>query len=597
MREFRALLEGATTPQAATVLWSLQNRPQLEQFQREVTRLLHNFVAAAFSLVDHARRFFGKHYKDAKSFPDYEDEVKRRFTEDPLCQFVQGLRNYFIHRKPPNISSTMSLSQGQAARIPAAVAALFAVALAAGFAHAALARRFGRGAITATLATGSAAMDTHLQAVELLEAQLPNADGSRAFLGLLRDAYVAELKQLETAVKPDAERLAYVKSHLNQLGRPEPSGPAAEPTPAPAVPPVEPASVAPAEADPLQDARALFKQERFAEAAAKFAAAKNRGVQLKQDELTAWAYCRVKVAADRVNAPGCDAATAAAAAQDVTDALQLVPNHAELIQKGNAVLAAARQKSGGRVAPAPVPVASADGWEVVETPSFRVRHKGARELADAIAKAAEAKRKETFEKWSGPVSGAWDAKCVILLHPTASDYAKSTGKPIEGTGHALVKLTDGRAAERRIDLRADDPAVVANALPRELTHVVLADLFPDRPPPKWAEEGMAVLAGSPEEVSRFVRTLPRCAQRGEWIALAALVEMKELPADKLTGFYCEIVSVVDYLVKVGGARNFTIFLREIQRYGTVAALKRNYQLDGPQALEAAWKRAALDGAR
>lgn len=115
-QEFRALLEGATTPQAATVLWSLHNRPQLEQFQREVTRLLHNFVAAAFSLVDHARRFFGKHYKDAKSFPDYEDEVRRRFAEDPLCQFVQGLRNYFIHRKPPNIGSTMSLSQGQAAR-------------------------------------------------------------------------------------------------------------------------------------------------------------------------------------------------------------------------------------------------------------------------------------------------------------------------------------------------------------------------------------------------------------------------------------------------------------------------------------------------
>ncbi|HUR53022.1 MAG TPA: hypothetical protein VMZ71_02745 [Gemmataceae bacterium] len=446
------------------------------------------------------------------------------------------------------------------------------------------------------------------EAVDLLEAQLPNADGSRAFLGLLRDAYVAELKQLETAASPDATRLAYVKSHLNQLGRPDPApstAPTLTPAAAPAEPalgpavttpaPVEPPAVGPAEADPLQDARALFKQERFADAAAKFAVAKARGTQFKADELTAWAYCRVKVAADRVNAAGCDAATAAAAAQDVTDALQLVPNHPELIQKGNAVLVAARQKSGGRSAAASAPAASADGWEVIETASFRVRHKGARELADAIAKTAEAKRKETFEKWSGPASGPWDAKCVIVLHPTAADYAKSTAKPAEGTGHALVKLTDGRAAERRIDLRADDPAAAANALPRELTHVVLADLFPDRPPPKWAEEGMAVLAGSPEEVGRFVRTLPRCAQRGEWIALVQLLEMKDPPADKLAGFYCESVSVVDYLVKVGGARNFTIFLREIQRYGIVAALKRNYQLDGPQALEAAWKRAALEG--
>ena len=238
-----------------------------------------------------------------------------------------------------------------------------------------------------------------------------------------------------------------------------------------------------------------------------------------------------------------------------------------------------------------------DGWDVIESTNFRVRHKGTRELADTIARTAEAKRKETFEKWSGPVSGNWDAKCVIVLHPTAADYAKSTGKPAEGTGHALVKLTDGRAAERRIDLRADDPAAVANALPRELTHVVLADLFPDRPPPKWAEEGMAVLAGSPDEVSRFVRTLPRCVQRGEWIALAALVEMKDVPGEKVAGFYCESVSVVDYLVKTGGARNFTIFLRDIHRYGVPGALKRNYQIDGPQALEAVWKRATFDATR
>ena len=120
------------------------------------------------------------------------------------------------------------------------------------------------------------------------------------------------------------------------------------------------------------------------------------------------------------------------------------------------------------------------------------------------------------------------------------------------TGHATVKLTNGRATERRIDLRADDPAVLTNALPRELTHVVLADLFADKPPPKWALEGMAILAGSPEEISRYTRTLTRCARDSELRPMSALLDLKDFPADKITGFYCQSVSVTEYLIKLSG---------------------------------------------
>ena len=133
--------------------------------------------------------------------------------------------------------------------------------------------------------------------------------------------------------------------------------------------------------------------------------------------------------------------------------------------------------------------------------------------------------------------------------------------------------------------------------PRELTHVVLADLFADKPPPKWALEGMAILAGSPEEISRYTRTLPRCARDGELRTLAALFDLKDFPADKITGFYCQSVSVTEYLIKLNGERNFKIFLSDAQRYGSAQALKRQYGIDGPPALEAAWKRASVDQAR
>ncbi|MBN9517453.1 hypothetical protein J0H58_02870 [bacterium] len=436
------------------------------------------------------------------------------------------------------------------------------------------------------------AADHPADAVAALEAQLPNADGRPAFLDALRRAYTAELKQLERTPNPD--RAAALTRRLALLGGGEATAPVAAVT-LPETPVVAAPMVAPDAGGAVAEARALFQQGKYAEAAGKFAAAKG-AAPLTQDEAAAWAYCRIRAAADTVNPPTCDPAAAATAEKDVAEALQLAPGNAELERVGRQVQAVARARAGNRAAAAPAPAAAAvpGDWETVETPSFRVRHKGNKQLADAVAAAAETRRDETFKRWSGPPGGAWGAKCEIVLHPTAECYANMTGKPAAGTGHATVKLSGGRATERRIDLRADDAALVPNTLPRELTHVVLADLFPHTPPPKWAEEGMAVLAGSPEEVSRYVRTLSRCARDNELLPTAALLELKDFPpAEKVTGFCCASVTLVDYLVKLKGEQHFLMFLRDSQRYGTAQALRRQYDIDGPAALEQAWRRAAL----
>ncbi|HSQ57979.1 MAG TPA: hypothetical protein VLM40_19805, partial [Gemmata sp.] len=279
---------------------------------------------------------------------------------------------------------------------------------------------------------------------------------------------------------------------------------------------------------------------------------------------------------------------------DLTEALKLVPDHAELQKVGETILAAARAKATAAL----LGSSGAESADVVETANFRVQHSGHREVAEAVAKAAEANRTTIFQRWSGPPAGPWTMKCQIVVHPTAEAYAKATGRPAASTGTSRVKLSSGRATERRIDLRADDAAITSNALPRELTHVVLADLFPDKPAPKWAVEAMAILAGDPDEVDRYVRTLPRCARDGDWFSLAQLLEMKDFPAEKITGFYCQSVSLAEYLIRAGGTeQNFTIFLRDCQRYGNASALKRTYGVENPQALETAWKRAALEASR
>lgn len=449
-----------------------------------------------------------------------------------------------------------------------------------------------------------------VEAVAVLEKELSNADGSKTFLTLLREAYLAELYQLEKAPVPDQKRLTQTRGKFALLGgeatsvappapaasTAAPAAPAAAPgtTPEPnlgpslAAPAVEPtAPISAPAAGSTSDAGAAFKQGNYADADRLFAAV--GATKLTADEKAAWAYCRIKLSADRVNAPACDAGAATAAVQEVTAALQLVPQNAGLQKVGQQVLKAAQAKGGTMAVAAPV----AAGADVLETANFRVHHGGNSDLGAAVARAAEEGRKQIFERWSGPPGGAWQAKCDIVIHPTADAYAKATGAPAALTGHASVGLTDGRPTTRRIDLRGDDRAVVPNALPRELTHVVLADLFADKPPPKWALEGMAILAGSPEEISRYTRTLTRCASGGELRNLAALFELKDFPADKITGFYCQSVSVTEYLIKLKGERNFKIFLSDAQRYGTAQALKRQYEIDGPQALEAAWKRVSL----
>lgn len=444
-------------------------------------------------------------------------------------------------------------------------------------------------ALQKAMATARQYLDVNMpaDAVATLEAEVANADGNKAFLALLRESYLAELYRLEKADAPDAAKVAQVRRNISLLGGTAAPAHVAPPTPAPAsmesmLPP--PAlDVAPT-ADAGAEAAAAFKRADYAEAAKLFATLPAPTA----DQKLAWAYCRIKLAADRLNAPACTATVAAMTAKDVAEALQLAPQHAELQKVGQVILATARQKEGQ----------GGTGADFVETASFRVRHGGNRDLAESIAQAAESQRKAIFERWSGPPATAWGPKCEIVIHPTAEAFAKATNRAPQSTGNALVRLANGRPTERRIDLRADDAGMVSNALPRELAHVVLVDLFPDSPAPKWAVEGIAILSGTAEEAGRYTRTLPRCAREGDWHPLAQLMEMKDFPAEKITGFYCESVSLTEYLVRAaGGERNFTIFLRDCRRYGTAAAIKRTYGVAGPEALEENWRRAALETSR
>ncbi len=107
--EFKNIVEVLLKDRIKYELVSPRNQDQLRLVQMDILRRLHNFVAAAKSLVDHSRNLNNKLYKKQNSFPEYQERVKLDFAEDPLSQFVQDLREYCQHYRAPSIGLSVSV--------------------------------------------------------------------------------------------------------------------------------------------------------------------------------------------------------------------------------------------------------------------------------------------------------------------------------------------------------------------------------------------------------------------------------------------------------------------------------------------------------
>lgn len=109
--ELKKLLSFHADMPKALPLWDAANQDKLYALQEEVTRLLHNFVASAMSLIDHSRVLYRELYEQKGQFLEYSEEVKKRFTNNSLASFVVCLRQYFQHYKLPSVFSQMRVSR------------------------------------------------------------------------------------------------------------------------------------------------------------------------------------------------------------------------------------------------------------------------------------------------------------------------------------------------------------------------------------------------------------------------------------------------------------------------------------------------------
>jgi len=434
-------------------------------------------------------------------------------------------------------------------------------------------------------------------AVETLEAQLSRINGNASYLALLREAYYAYVKELQLAHQDDLyatylKRLQVIEKEARADGAT--TTPRSSPATARGVPDEDPLQQNPRRTDPavaanLAAAERAFSARKYQEAGDLYARAAATDASMTAEQRKQWAYCRLFAVHARLDQPG---ATTAGLEQEVAAALRLADNDAKLAPFGRQLLDRVRQRPA--VAPETTVRHSergASGWAVAESANFRVHHVQKRELAEQVARAAEAARAAAFERWSGPPRGDWKPGCNVYLYTTAADYAKATNQSASSPGHATYKAESGVVTARRLDVRADEPNLLAGVVPHETTHLVLGDLFAEVPLPRWADEGMAVLSEPRGRIDRYVQTLHNCRQRGQLMPLEKLLAKADYPdAASVTVFFVESVSVVDYLVSVNGPRTFMDFVRDTQRGGVDPALKKHYQCANVAELQARWLR-------
>lgn len=372
------------------------------------------------------------------------------------------------------------------------------------------------------------------------------------------------------------------------------SDPSAGRTSTPTSPPTSAPDPNLAVAEMLRSADVAFRSQKYEEAGRVYAAMAQRGM-LPESHKSVWAYCRFVAVARRINAqPGSPAEWSAIHAE-IREVRALAPEiwFSEYLRR----LAAERSAAVGarpsgfvvRGQSGSAGNSSATGaWQVLESENFRVYHVDP-ELAERLSRRAEHARAELFRYWTGSeVASNWSPRCDIYLYPDASIYSQMTGQAIDSPGFSTMGLNGGRVVARRINLRADAEGVVDAVTPHEVSHVVTADLFPRQQVPRWADEGMAILAEPTEAQETRLADLDSPLSSGRVFGTGPMMT-SPAPDNRFWELYmAQSASLTRFLVQLDSPARFLTFLRDAERLGPEAALRSSYGFEKFDDLHSRW---------
>ena len=160
-------------------------------------------------------------------------------------------------------------------------------------------------------------------------------------------------------------------------------------------------------------------------------------------------------------------------------------------------------------------------------------------------------------------STRWQPKCKVVLHATRQSYLNAVEHGGSQTiGSSTISLSGGRVTQRRIDLLAANPEQGLAALPHELVHVLFADAFPTTAPPKWAEEGLALMMDPADKRARHARDLAAAFRSRSTLPLTRLLVDADYPAaSQRAEFYAQSLSLVEFLTQLDSPKQFLRFVK------------------------------------
>lgn len=219
--------------------------------------------------------------------------------------------------------------------------------------------------------------------------------------------------------------------------------------------------------------------------------------------------------------------------------------------------------------------------------------------ARSIARECEAWRSKLLATWRpDDEHKLWRVPCQVVVHASRASYLAAVGRGGQSSyGSTWIDFAGAAVSKRRIDLLPDAQGELT-ALGHEMTHVVVADCFGGKQLPRWADEGMAILADHPHKRRLHQRDLQTGLAQQQAFSCVELIGMGDYPpAARIPAFYGQSASVVALLCRRRPPAEFVKFVQRALQVGNPTALGEIYGLEGVAGLEQLWRQdpaAALD---
>jgi RNA polymerase sigma factor (sigma-70 family) len=219
-----------------------------------------------------------------------------------------------------------------------------------------------------------------------------------------------------------------------------------------------------------------------------------------------------------------------------------------------------------------------DKPHVCRTANFVVSGPSAR-VTRLVAEAAEDWRSKHALQWLGKELPPWTRPCPIELRLR-----------LGGSGGATQINFDlkGGTEILRMELQGTFDGILANSLPHEITHAVLATHL-GKPLPRWADEGAAILAEDVDEQERHDKLTREVLSKHENFPLRRLFTIREYgEVTNVTVIYVQGHSIVRFLVERRDKPTFLKFLDLGMTDGWDIAAKEQYGFATVEKMEEAW---------